>query len=55
MKMSILKKLFSVNSSKKEIDEETTETKKCTRCSRRVNVSHNFCPHCKSRDFNYDS
>jgi hypothetical protein len=28
MKMSILKKLFSGNSSKKEIEEETTETKK---------------------------
>jgi hypothetical protein len=27
MKMSILKKLFSGNSSKKEIEEETTETK----------------------------
>jgi rRNA maturation endonuclease Nob1 len=53
--MSILKKLFSVNSSKKEIEEETTETKKCVRCSRRVNVSHNFCSHCKSRDFFYDS
>jgi rRNA maturation endonuclease Nob1 len=55
IKMNILKKLFSGNSSKKEIEEETTETKKCTRCSRRVKVSHNFCPHCRSTDFIYDN
>jgi rRNA maturation endonuclease Nob1 len=55
MKMSILKKLFSGNSSKKEIEEETTETKKCVRCLRRVKITSNTCPHCKSRDFIYDS
>jgi hypothetical protein len=54
-KMSILKKLFSGNSSKKEIEEETAETKKCVRCLRRIKITFNTCPHCRSADFIYES
>jgi rRNA maturation endonuclease Nob1 len=54
-KMSILKKLFSGNSSKKEIEEKTTETKKCGRCLRRIKITFHACPHCGSTDFVYDS
>jgi ubiquitin len=53
--MNILEKLFSGNSSKKESNEETTETKKCIRCLRRIKISFNSCPHCNSRDFIYDT
>jgi RNA polymerase subunit RPABC4/transcription elongation factor Spt4 len=52
--MNIIKKLFSGNSSKKEIVEETTETKKCLRCLRRIKTTYNSCPHCRSTDFVYD-
>jgi Zn finger protein HypA/HybF involved in hydrogenase expression len=53
--MNFLEKIFSGNSSKKETDEETTETKKCLRCLRRMNIDNFYCPHCKSTDFIYDS
>ncbi|MDR2942284.1 MAG: hypothetical protein LBV17_06815 [Treponema sp.] len=53
--MNFIKKLFSGNSSKKEIKEETTETKKCTRCLRRIKVTFDVCPHCRSMDFEYDT
>jgi rRNA maturation endonuclease Nob1 len=53
--MNILKNLFSGNSSKKEIKEETTETKKCVRCLRRIKITFNACPHCRSMDFVYES
>jgi Zn finger protein HypA/HybF involved in hydrogenase expression len=53
--MDFLKKIFSFNSSKEKINEETAETKKCTRCLRRIKLNYIFCPHCKSADFIYDT
>jgi Zn finger protein HypA/HybF involved in hydrogenase expression len=53
--MDFLKKIFSDNSSQKEVNEETTETKKCLRCLKRIKISYNFCPHCHSDDFLYDT
>jgi hypothetical protein len=34
---------------------ETTETKKCIYCLRRVKVFHDKCPHCRNKDFIYDT
>jgi Zn finger protein HypA/HybF involved in hydrogenase expression len=53
--MDFLKNLFSGNSSKKETHEETTETKKCMRCLKRIKLAFNYCPHCHSADFVYDT
>jgi len=48
---SIVRKMFSHVSSKKE----TTETKKCMNCLRRVKVSHYKCTHCGTTDFIFDT
>jgi rRNA maturation endonuclease Nob1 len=53
--MNLLRKIFSPNSSEEKIKEETTETKKCMRCLKRIKISFNFCPHCHSEDFVYDT
>ena len=34
-------------------DNESTETKKCLNCLRRVNIEHIKCPYCKKDDFQY--
>jgi hypothetical protein len=34
--------------------EETSETKKCMRCLRRVKIFHYKCPYCGSIEFNFD-
>jgi RNA polymerase subunit RPABC4/transcription elongation factor Spt4 len=34
---------------------ETTETKKCVNCLRRIEISYYLCPYCKSTDFIYDT
>jgi rRNA maturation endonuclease Nob1 len=53
--MEFLKKMFSLNSSEEKIQEETTETKKCWNCLRRIKIDYAFCPHCSSKDFvHYD-
>jgi hypothetical protein len=36
-------------------EEETTETKKCKYCLRRVKLYHYKCPHCRTNDFIFDS
>jgi uncharacterized protein YlaI len=53
--MDFLKKIFSLNSSKEKIEEETTETKKYSNCLRRFNIDYFYCPHCKSADFIYNT
>jgi hypothetical protein len=35
-------------------EDETTETKKCMYCLKRIKISHDKCPHCKSIDFTFD-
>jgi len=35
-------------------EDETTETKKCMYCLRRIKIHHYKCPHCRSTDFNFD-
>ena len=47
---SVARKIFSRASS----TEETTETKKCMHCLRRIKTSHDKCPHCRSTDFAFD-
>jgi hypothetical protein len=53
--MNFIKKLFSGNTSKKEIIEETTETKKCIKCLKRIKITFDVCPYCKSKDFEYNT
>ena len=48
---SVARKMFSRSSSK----EEVTETKKCMNCLRRIKISHDKCPHCRSTDFTFDA
>jgi len=36
-------------------DKETTETKKCMHCLRRIKVYHYKCPHCRTYNFDFDS
>jgi lipopolysaccharide biosynthesis regulator YciM len=35
--------------------EETTETKKCMYCLRRVKTFHYKCPHCRTMNFIFDT
>jgi DNA-directed RNA polymerase subunit RPC12/RpoP len=35
--------------------EETTETKKCMHCLRRIKISHYRCPYCGTTDFIFDT
>jgi hypothetical protein len=51
---NLLKKTFLLNFSKEELGEETTETKKCFLCLKRIKIFHDFCPHCHSVDFIFD-
>jgi ubiquitin len=53
--MNFIKKLLSGNPSKKETQEETTETKKCKKCLRRVKITFDVCPYCESMDFDYNT
>ena len=48
----VVRGMFPGVSSEKE---ETTETKKCMNCLRRVKIFHNRCPHCRTADFIYDT
>jgi len=47
---NLLKSLFG-NSGKKKKQNNTTETKKCLRCLRRISIEYVRCPHCRSDDF----
>jgi len=47
---SVARKMFSRDSSK----EEVTETKKCMRCLKRIKISYDRCPHCRSAEFAFD-
>jgi predicted RNA-binding Zn-ribbon protein involved in translation (DUF1610 family) len=53
--MDFLKDFFIAILHKKEIKEETTETKKCIRCLRRIKISHYKCPYCGTTNFIYDT
>jgi len=33
---------------------KSTETKKCRKCLRRVDLNYESCPHCSSRDFQFN-
>jgi len=35
-------------------EDETSETKKCMYCLRRVKIHHYKCPHCRTTDFIFD-
>ena len=35
-------------------EDETTETKKCMYCLRRIKIFHYKCAHCRSTDFTFD-
>jgi len=48
---SVARKMFPRASSK----EEVTETKKCMNCLRRIKISYDRCPHCRSDDFAFDA
>ena len=50
---SIAGKMFSRIFSKK--GEVITETKKCMNCLRRIKISYDRCPHCRSDDFAFDA
>jgi predicted Zn-ribbon and HTH transcriptional regulator len=49
--LKLLKRLFCKG--KKLPAVETTETKKCMYCLRRVNINISKCPHCRKQDFEY--
>ena len=48
---SVFREVFPGISSK----EETTETKKCMHCLRRIKAFHYKCPYCKATEFIFDS
>ena len=54
---NLLKALFGGSLKKKTADvpadDASTETKKCLRCLRRVDIDRSKCPHCRSEDFQY--
>jgi len=33
---------------------KSTETKKCRKCLQRVDLNYETCPHCRSRDFQFN-
>jgi len=33
---------------------KSAETKKCKKCLRRVDLNYESCPHCRSRDFQFN-
>jgi len=35
-------------------EDETTETKKCMYCLKRIKIFHDKCPHCRTTDFTFD-
>ena len=53
---NLLKSIFNGSAEKKEdnnLPENSTETKKCLNCLRRVNINVSKCPHCRSDNFQY--
>jgi hypothetical protein len=36
-------------------DKETSETKKCMYCLRRIKIHHYKCPHCRNTNFDYNT
>jgi len=36
-------------------DKETSDTKKCMYCLRRIKVYHYKCPHCRTTSFDFNS
>jgi lipopolysaccharide biosynthesis regulator YciM len=36
-------------------EKETTETKKCMHCLRRIKTFHYKCPHCRTTDFIFET
>jgi Zn finger protein HypA/HybF involved in hydrogenase expression len=53
--MDFLEKIFFFDFPKKKINKETTETKKCRNCLKRIKLDYFYCPYCSSKDFDYDS
>jgi len=55
--LKLLKAIFNGATEKETtdslVDDESTETKKCLHCLRRVSVKHLKCPHCRKEDFQY--
>jgi len=55
--LKLFKAIFNGSEERKanddSADNESTETKKCLHCLRRVNVKHSKCPHCKTDNFQY--
>ena len=35
-------------------EEETSETKKCMYCLRRIKIHHYKCPHCRTTNFDFN-
>ena len=36
-------------------EEETSQTKKCMYCLRRIKIHHYKCPHCRTNNFDFDT
>jgi hypothetical protein len=51
--LSVIKELFHCKSLslKEENKKGITETKKCLRCLRKIEIFYNNCPHCTSPEF----
>jgi len=53
-----LNSLFNRSSGRSDSGElsksKSAETKKCKKCLRRIDLNYEVCPHCRSRDFQFN-